>query len=85
MLMTRIYRHPDVVLVRQHAASIVADLYRAFMAEPREMQKHYWIDQIAGMAEAAKARHVGDYIAGMTDTYAIAAHRRLFDHTPELR
>ena len=85
MLTTRIYRHPDVMLVRQNAASIVADLYRAFMAEPREMQKHYWIDQIAGMAEPAKARHVGDYIAGMTDTYAIAVHQRLFDHTPELR
>ena len=85
MLTTRIYRHPDVMLVRQNAASIVADLYRAFMAEPREMRKHYWIDQIAGMAEPAKARHVGDYIAGMTDTYAIAVHQRLFDHTPELR
>jgi len=85
MLMTRIYRHPEVMRVRANAAAIVVDLYHAFMADPREMQKHYWIDQIAGMAEPAKARHVGDYIAGMTDTYAIAVHKRLFDHTPELR
>jgi dGTPase len=85
MLMTRIYRHPEVMRVRANAAAIVSDLYHAFMADPREMRKHYWIDQIAGMAEPAKARHVGDYIAGMTDTYAIAVHRRLFDHTPELR
>ncbi|WEZ83570.1 deoxyguanosinetriphosphate triphosphohydrolase [Rhizobium sp. 32-5/1] len=85
MLMKRIYRHPEVMRVREGAASIVVDLYRAFMADPLQMQKHYWIDQIAGMAEPAKARHVGDYLAGMTDTYAIATHRRLFDHTPELR
>ncbi len=85
MLMTRIYRHPEVMRVRANAAQIVTDLYKAFMADPREMQKHYWIDQIAGMAEPAKARHVGDYLAGMTDTYAIAVHRRLFDHTPDLR
>ncbi|OJF89955.1 deoxyguanosinetriphosphate triphosphohydrolase [Pararhizobium antarcticum] len=85
MLMKRIYRHPDVMRVREGAASIVVDLYRAFMSDPLQMQKHYWIDQIAGMAEPAKARHVGDYLAGMTDTYAIATHRRLFDHTPELR
>ena len=85
MLMTRIYRHPEVMRVRKGAAQIVSDLYRAFMADPREMQKHYWVDQIAGLAEPAKARHVGDYLAGMTDTYALAVHRRLFDHTPELR
>jgi dGTPase len=85
MLMTRIYRHPEVMRVRKDAALIVTDLYKAFMADPREMLKHYWIDQIPGMAEPAKARHVGDYLAGMTDTYAIAVHRRLFDHTPDLR
>ncbi|MFB2551653.1 deoxyguanosinetriphosphate triphosphohydrolase [Ensifer soli] len=85
LLMTRIYRHPEVMRVRQAAASIVVDLYRAFMADPLLMQNHHWIDQIAGMAEPAKARHVGDYLAGMTDTYAVSVHRRLFDHTPDLR
>ncbi|KQY40029.1 deoxyguanosinetriphosphate triphosphohydrolase [Rhizobium sp. Root483D2] len=85
MLMTRIYRHPDVMRVRKDAALIVTDLYKAFMANPGEMLKHYWIGQIPGMAEPAKARHVGDYLAGMTDTYAISVHRRLFDHTPDLR
>jgi dGTPase len=49
------------------------------------MQSHYWVDHIAGLSDAPKARHVGDYLAGMTDTYAISAHRRLFDHTPDLR
>lgn len=85
MLMTRIYRHPEVMRVRENAARILVDLYHAFMAEPREMQKHYWVDQIAGLSEGAKARHVADYLAGMTDTYAYSTHRRLFDHTPDLR
>ncbi|RUV78009.1 deoxyguanosinetriphosphate triphosphohydrolase, partial [Mesorhizobium sp. M1A.F.Ca.IN.020.32.1.1] len=85
LLMTRIYRHPEVMRVRQGAASIVTDLYRAFMADPLLMKEHYWIDQIVGMAEPVRARHVGDYLAGMTDTFAISAHRRLFDPTPDFR
>ncbi|MDB5523874.1 MAG: deoxyguanosinetriphosphate triphosphohydrolase-like protein [Rhizobium sp.] len=85
LLFTQIYRHPDIMRIRAGAAQIVTDLYTAFMAEPKEMQSHYWYDTIHMMPEHVKARHVGDYLAGMTDTYAIAAHRRLFDHTPDLR
>ncbi|AJD41028.1 deoxyguanosinetriphosphate triphosphohydrolase [Rhizobium sp. SEMIA 4085] len=85
MLFKRIYRHPDIMRIRAGAAKIVTDLFAAYMANPKEMQSHYWVDHIAGLADAPKARHVGDYLAGMTDTYAISAHRRLFDHTPDLR
>jgi dGTPase len=85
LLFTYIYRHPEIMRIRAGAAQIVADLYQAFMAEPKEMQSHYWYDRIQTMPEHVKARHVGDYLAGMTDTYALAAHRRLFDHTPDLR
>ncbi|KRB53102.1 deoxyguanosinetriphosphate triphosphohydrolase [Rhizobium sp. Root708] len=85
MLFKRIYRHPEIMRIRAGAAQIVTDLFGAYMANPKEMQSHYWVDHIAGLAEAAKARHVGDYLAGMTDTYAISAHRRLFDRTPDLR
>ncbi|KEC75375.1 deoxyguanosinetriphosphate triphosphohydrolase-like protein [Rhizobium leguminosarum bv. phaseoli CCGM1] len=85
MLFKRIYRNPDIMRIRAGAAQIVTDLFGAYMATPKEMQSHYWVDHIAGLADAPKARHVGDYLAGMTDTYAISAHRRLFDHTPDLR
>lgn len=85
LLFTHIYRHPDIMRIRAGAAQIVTDLYGAFMADPEQMQSHYWYDTIRNMPEHVKARHVGDYLAGMTDTYAIAAHRRLFDHTPDLR
>jgi dGTPase len=85
LLMMRIYRHPEIMRVRQNAAAIVKDLYKAFVADPGQMQTVAWTDQIAEMSEAARARHVGDYLAGMTDNYAVSVHRRLFDHTPELR
>jgi dGTPase len=85
MLFKRIYRHPEIMRIRAGAAQIVTDLFGAYMANPKEMQSHYWVDHIAGLSTAPKARHVGDYLAGMTDTYAISAHRRLFDHTPDLR
>lgn len=85
MLFRHIYRHPDIMRIRAGAAQIVTDLFGAYMSDPREMLSHYWVDHIAGLKEAAKARHVGDYLAGMTDTYAVSAHRRLFDHTPDLR
>ncbi|MBB3134120.1 dGTPase [Rhizobium pisi] len=85
MLFKRIYRNPDIMRIRAGAAKIVTDLFGAYMANPKEMQSHYWVDHIAGLSDAPKARHVGDYLAGMTDTYAISAHRRLFDHTPDLR
>ncbi len=85
MLFTRIYRHPEIMRIRKGAADIVTDLYKAFMADPKLMRKHHWYDHISELPEAAKARQVGDYLAGMTDTYAIATHRQLFDHTPDLR
>ncbi|MCF3642436.1 deoxyguanosinetriphosphate triphosphohydrolase [Rhizobium sp. TRM95111] len=85
MLFSRIYRHPDVMRVRANAAAIVKDLFHAYMADPLLMQGHYWVSRIAEMPEPVRARHVGDYLAGMTDNYAVNTHRRLFDHTPELR
>ncbi|MGF9562035.1 deoxyguanosinetriphosphate triphosphohydrolase [Neorhizobium sp. JUb45] len=85
LLFSRIYRHPDIMRIRAGAAEIVCDLFRAYMAAPQEMQSHYWVSQMPNLSEAARARHVGDYLAGMTDTYAVKAHQRLFDRTPELR
>jgi dGTPase len=85
LLFKHIYRHPDIMRIRAGAAQIVVDLFHAFMADPSHMKSHYWLDKISEMSEPVKARHVGDYLAGMTDTYAISTHRQLFDHTPELR
>ncbi len=85
LLFAHIYRHPDIMRIRAGATQIVTDLFHRYIETPAEMQSHYWVDSISGMSVAAKARHVGDYLAGMTDSYALRAHQRLFDHTPDLR
>ena len=85
LLFSRIYRHPEIMRIRAGATQIVQDLFKAYMNEPSLMHSHYWVDQISGLGPAARARHVGDYLAGMTDTYAVKVHGELFDQTPDLR
>jgi dGTPase len=85
-LFRNMYRHEKIGRVRVEAAGVIHDLFPAFFADPGLMPAEW--------AEAAKrgarnerrlARLVCDYIAGMTDRYALAEHARLFDATPELR
>jgi dGTPase len=71
--------------VREQAARIVRDLFHAYMEDPTRMGEARAKEDLARLPEQRRARHVRDYIAGMTDTYALNAHRRLFDRTPELR
>ena len=82
-LWKRMYRDPGVMAVREKASAIVADLFTAFMADPRRMPEEWGAD-LRGAAEPRIARRISDYIAGMTDTYAVLAHRKLFEVTPEL-
>ncbi len=83
-LYARLYRHPDVMKMREHAARVVADLYQAYMADPTLIGEARWRDKLVDLPEERLARYVRDYIAGMTDTYALNAHKRLFDRSPEL-
>jgi dGTPase len=71
--------------VRESATRIVNDLFSAFMANPGAMGDKYSHAGFDDLSPALRMQRVSDYLSGMTDTYAIAAHRRLFDHTPELR
>ncbi len=82
-LWKRMYRDASVVAVREKAAAIVTDLFTAFKADPSRMPPE-WSADLAGASEPRIARRIADYIAGMTDTYAVLAHRKLFDATPEL-
>ena len=82
-LYANLYRHPDVMAVRRNADQIVRDLFSHYFANPREMPEG-WREGLDLADERIKARDVGDFIAGMTDTYAVKEHRRLFDRTPEL-
>lgn len=82
-LYKNLYRHPDVMRVRANAEQIVRDLYDAYLADPRSMPEG-WREGLDRADDRIKARSVADFLAGMTDTYAVKEHRRLFDHTPDL-
>ena len=83
-LKPRMYRHPRVMKVMDQAADVVRDLFAHYSARPQDLPAE-WGEQLVGRDEAAGARHIADFIAGMTDRYALAEHARLFDSTPELR
>jgi dGTPase len=70
--------------VMDQAANVVRDLFARYSARPHDLPAE-WSEGLAGLDEAARARHIADFIAGMTDRYALAEHARLFDSTPELR
>lgn len=83
-LYRNLYRNPTVMAVRSGADRVVRDLFDAYMADPRTMPEG-WREGLDRAEDRVKARHVADFLAGMTDTYALKEHSRLFDHTPELR
>jgi dGTPase len=83
-LFDRLYRHPRVMRVMGGAEAIVRDLTERYRGWPAEMPAA-WAGSAQGLDEGRRARLVADFVAGMTDRFAIAEHRRLFDATPELR
>lgn len=83
-LFPRLYRHERLMNVRRDADQVVRDLFDRFTAEPDTIPQDWRVGLDLG--DGAKvARHVGDYIAGMTDRFALLEHRRLFKTTPSLR
>ena len=83
-LKPHMYRHPRVMRVMDEAAGVVRDLFARYSAHPGDLPEE-WQHGLAGLDDAARARSIADFIAGMTDRYALAEHSRLFDSTPELR
>ena len=80
-LFQNMYRHPDVRRVREKADAVVRELFAAYVEQPALMPRE-WRARIE-----ADGNHVaaGEYIAGMTDRFALNEHRRIFDGTPHLR
>jgi dGTPase len=70
--------------VMKDAEAIVRELFARYLSEPDTMQDA-WRAAAAGLSERRRVRLIADFVAGMTDRYAIAEHRRLFDATPDLR
>jgi dGTPase len=69
-LFRELYRHPQVVEMTARGRRIVAELFAAYRAAPHEMPADF-----AGAPDRPRA--VADYIAGMTDRFAVREHRRL--------
>ncbi|AIY39611.1 Deoxyguanosinetriphosphate triphosphohydrolase [Collimonas arenae] len=76
-LRENLYRHYLVNRMTAKARRIVAELYACFSAEPSLLPPAYQLAQRAAEPQQ-QAREIADYIAGMTDRYAIREHRRLF-------
>jgi dGTPase len=78
----KLYRSEAVMRPARVAEALVADLFEAFMTDPSRMPVDWNRD--LGSEVARRARRVTDYIAGMSDRYALSEHERLFDATPDL-
>ncbi|OXE36216.1 MAG: deoxyguanosinetriphosphate triphosphohydrolase [Phenylobacterium zucineum] len=76
-LLSRMYRHWRVNRTRSQARRILAEMFQLFMAEPDVMPTE-WFGRAQNRDPAGRGRVVCDYIAGMTDRFAIEEHRKLF-------
>lgn len=82
-LFANMYRQKDVKRIRGHAEQVVRDLFNRFL-DDQCLLPDEWQRTIEARRVGAH-RVIADYIAGMTDRFALSEHRRLFDVTPELR
>ncbi len=83
-LFAHVYRHPRILAVRANADQIVDDLFNRYSADPAALPAQYQ-EMAVDCDERTRVRLICDFIAGMTDRFAVQEHRRLFANTPELR
>ncbi|MCC5974848.1 MAG: deoxyguanosinetriphosphate triphosphohydrolase [Rubellimicrobium sp.] len=76
-LFHRMYRAPKVVEMRRIVTAAINDLFPLYMAAPDNLPRQWRKDVAEATGETALARIVADYIAGMTDRFAIQEHARL--------
>ena len=82
-LFDRMYRHPQLLQTRARAAAVITDLYEAFLAEPGLLPAD-WAATCGMGGDAATGRVARDYIAGMTDNYALSEYNRVFHNQIQL-
>ncbi|NIZ00011.1 deoxyguanosinetriphosphate triphosphohydrolase, partial [Salipiger sp. HF18] len=76
-LFTRMYRAPSVMEIRTKVTQVVTDLFPIYMQDPSLLPQR-WRQEIEAVEDEAQlARLVCDYIAGMTDRFALQSHARL--------
>jgi dGTPase len=83
-LFDRVYRHEAVMVPVRQSEAVVADLFVRYLAT-HDLPGRWGVAFHAALSETASARVVADFIAGMTDPYALDEYARLFDARPEFR
>ncbi|MCJ1960077.1 deoxyguanosinetriphosphate triphosphohydrolase [Novosphingobium mangrovi (ex Hu et al. 2023)] len=76
----KLYYHPEQLETAKRARAVLAELYAAYSQEPVLMDES-WIDTLP-RTEPERSRHIADYIAGMTDRFAITCHENIYGRTP---
>ncbi len=84
-LFSRMYRAPRVVETRAIVMDVVNDLFPHMMAHPDQLPRQWQAEVRAAQDDTTLARLVCDYIAGMTDRFALQTHRRIFNRDLGLR
>ena len=74
-LFSRMYRAPSVVEMRKRVTCVVEELFPLYMARPDLLPEEWQSDVAQAGDETARARLVADYIAGMTDRFALQQHK----------
>ncbi|MFM9936262.1 MAG: deoxyguanosinetriphosphate triphosphohydrolase [Novosphingobium sp.] len=76
-----LYLHPEQVATAEKARAVIARLFAAYRAAP-ELLPESWRAGLPAI-EPARSRHIADFMAGMTDKYAMEAYAKLFGERPE--
>jgi dGTPase len=76
-LFHRMYRAPSVMAERARVTAVIEDLFPLFMAQPNLLPAEWQTDVASAQGDTALARIVADYVAGMTDRFALQEHARL--------
>ena len=84
-LKQRMYRHPRVMHIMGDAEQILFDLFARYQKVPGDLPPEWLPPGAEAETETERARRIGNFIAGMTDRFALTEHQRLFDSTPDLR
>jgi dGTPase len=82
-LRPRMYKHTRVIRVMDDAEGVLRDLFAHYVETPADMPAE-WAEGFDLAGESTRARRIADYIAGMTDRYALVEHAKYFDKTPQL-
>jgi dGTPase len=80
----KMYRHERIEQIMERARRVMRDLFNAYMSDPALLPQT-WRAGATPAETAVYARQVCDFIAGMTDRYALDQHKRLFDLDPLFR